>query len=70
MDNLVKSNVNDLVFQNRGVLVNTNNDAYKNYKTQKSILEQKDEELDLLKLKISHLEDVLNSIISKFKENE
>ncbi len=66
----MKSNVEGLEFQSKGVLVNLNKDGFKNYKKQKEIFEFKDKEVDDLKMRILMLETNFNAILSKFKGNE
>ncbi len=65
MNTLIKSDVKGLEYQQPGVLVSTDNDAYNNYIQRRKLNESKDSQMKQMQDQINTLNNQLALILSK-----
>lgn len=66
---LIPSNVECLAFQQRGVLVNTDTDAYEDFIRRRNIMQSRDNDVKALEDKINNLEQQLAVVIQLLQNN-
>ncbi len=64
---MIKTDVDGLYVQKKGVIINNNLDAFNEYNRLRGIMNVKNHELDEMKIKINNIENKLNKILESIK---